>query len=425
MTSSRRALLASAVIVSCMAGLSPVAAGRDRASTANDWRNERWVVESFTGALGGGPAWGPVAETGAGGGSSALCGDRAGNIYFCHGNRIDIITKDGMRHHLAGNGRKGYRDGPAELAEFRIGVRAFYGWYNINCDDRGNVYVPDNGNSCVRRVFKDAKGKWMVETYAGGGGKTLSKGQSCSPREAKISGTLIVAAAPNGLLYIATTSRGYQVTPDGKTLKCLGGWPASTARRKDRPPYLTFRGGGDCDRAGNAYFTAASPMAVVKITPEGDITHIAFECGVDIRKRGDAPPMLAGFNTSACRGSASPDGSCIYVSGGDEYDIRRVPTDLKTTTATLLMNGRWYVMKVHPNANRGRAVFDASATGKPRTEGGRLHNLAINPILGRDYSGNLYGALAHWVGRTQEVKGKGLLGTRVFRIRKLGQGEDE
>ncbi|HUT32798.1 MAG TPA: hypothetical protein VNE39_04920 [Planctomycetota bacterium] len=408
-------------VLLCVSLLAATAAAGD-----DGWRRERWTVEPFTAAMGGGPDWGPVQAVGAS--LWSMAPDRDGGLYLVVGRDhdgegeqyVDIVTPDGLRTHLAGSGALGYRDGPAAEAQFRMGVGAYYGYTNIQVDDRRNVFVPDNGNDCVRRIFKDAQGRWTVETYAGGGQRKLGPGETCPPREAAIGGTILVVAAPDGQLTIATTHACYQVTADGRSLRCLGPWPASVAP-PGRAPRLNCCG-GDCDRQGNAYFVARTPDVVVRVTPDGAMSHIAglVVSGRKPHEVGDGPPLAAYFDTPSS-GFASPAGACVYACGGDEYDIRRVPTDLKTTTATLLKNGRWYIMPVHPNRNRGPAAFDPALEGKSRAEGGPLSNLVVAPLVGRDAEGNLYGKINDWSGRTQDVAGRGLLGTRVFRLRRLAE----
>jgi len=393
---------------------------------AADWRTERWTVEDFTGAIGGGPAIGPAAAADSGFRPAALCGDDEGNIYMLCGHAVFIVTADGMKRRLAGRDRPGYCDGPATRAMFDQGNPYNIG-RGIQRDNAGNLFVTDNGNRVVRRIYNKDDG-WHVETWAGGGKRELRPGESCPAREFSMY-NFAIAAGPDGQLTIATPRHAYQVTPDGKTVKNLGRWPKSA---------LSEKGGliiqmGDCDAAGNAYFVFRGPPAdvVMKVTPGGEVSHLA---GFNRKMRsfpnlksyqkphhiGDGPPREAYFDTPTSL-TAEPDGSCVYVCGGDEYDIRRVPTDGKTTTATLMQNGRWHMMKVHPNRNRGKPVYDPAATGPPRTEGGALTNLANCHLVGRDRVGNLYGLLYPWVGATQHVASEGPLTSRVYRIRRLGE----
>lgn len=401
-------------------------------SAADGWRNERWVVEAFTGAMGGGPEWGPVAGVGAG--MWYMAPDGQGNLYIAVGRGadsdgeqfVDIVTPDGIRRHLAGSGALGYRDGPAEEAEFRMGVGSYYDFTNIGADDRGNVFVPDNGNGCVRRIFKSAEGKWTVETYAGRGKKNVAPGESCAPGEANLGSNLHVAVARDGTLTIGDVNKVWRLPPDGKTIQCLGYWPDSVGIYGGKPvpkgghARMNICGGG-CDAEGNAYFGARSNDVVCKVSAKGEIMHVAGMLLSDWGKRteiGDREPLKILCDTPSSF-VVDPSGTCTYLCGGDEYDIRRIPSDPKATTATMLKNGRWHVMNVHPNKNRGPAEFDPAATGKPKTEGGTLTNLVVTPLVGTDREGNLYGKMNSWSGMSIDVAGQGTLGTRVYMIRRV------
>lgn len=403
------------------------------------WQEQRYVVEEFTMAMGGGPKWGPV--EGVGVSVSSMAQDKDGNRYIAVGNGtsvdgeqyIDLVTPDGIRCRLAGTGRFGYRDGPADHAEFRMGVGSYYGFSNIGVDDRGNVFVPDNGNDCVRRIFKNAEGKWTVETYAGRGTKELKPGESCAPREAKIRGNLHVAVATDGTLTIGAATLCYRVSADGKKLTCLGGWPLGIGHYGGKPaqpgdfPIMRHCGGG-ADRNGNAYFGARSNDVVCQVDAAGKITHIAGVLAPSREAGGklpDGPPLEAFFDTIASA-FVEFSGECVYVCGGDNDQIRRVPTDLKTTTATLLNNGMWYVKRVPNNGDRVHAnpkqPFDPAGTGKPKSEGGNLGDLMCSPLVGIDRDGTLYGRMQIWDGLTHWVKGPDgprLLPTRVFKIRRV------
>ena len=395
-----------------------------------DWRDERWIVEPFTAAMGGGPEWGPAACVGRN--LQYMVQDKDGNFFLnvaatsgAASQRIDIITPDGVRWPLAGTGGPGFQDGPAAEAQFKLGVGSYYGFTNVSVDDRGNVFVGDNGNGRVRRIFKDANEKWTVETYAGGGGKELGAGAACAPREAKLPhGTMMVAAAPDGTVYVGTVSRAYLIDKDAKSIKRLGPWPDSISRKGAKGNRMNLCGAG-CDKNGVAYFASRTTDVVCRVTPNGKIEHIAgatiLKRDAESSKTGDrAPPLLANFDTPSSM-FVDHSGEVIYMCGGDEYDVRRVPTDMKTTTATLLQNGRWYVLGRHPNNNRPAKgpVFDPSLEGKPKMEGGKVCNLLVTPLVGIDREGNLYGKMNTWSGPTIDIKGKGYLSTRVYKIRRV------
>lgn len=382
------------------------------AAFAGNWQAERWSVADFTGALGGGPDGGPAEQ--AGGIPYALCGDRAGNLFLTYGQFIDIVTPDGMRSHLAGNGELGFRDGAAHKAEFRLGLNAYYGARNLACGPDGSVYAADGGNRRVRRIHR-MEGQWRVDTWAGGGSRRLGPGESAPPNTVAFSGTIAVAVTPAGEVTLADNHGAYRMTADGRVIRYLARWPSSVFYNKTRSGNLNAMM-GDADRAGNVYFVSRTPDVVIKITPDGAVHHVAGRATRDKAQQllGDGPPLQAFFDTPTSI-AAQPDGSAVYVCGGDEYDIRRIPGDGAGTTATLMQNGKWYRASVHPDRSRGRAVVKPNAGGKLKPDGD-LTILMVSHLIGRDAQGNLYGSLNHWSGMTQYVEGEGLLGTRAFLI---------
>jgi sugar lactone lactonase YvrE len=73
--------------------------------------------------------------------------DRHGNIYLADdfNHCIRVIRPDGQVATLAGTGEPGYRDGPAEVAQFDHPV-----WTILGPD--GALYVADSGNNCIRKI---------------------------------------------------------------------------------------------------------------------------------------------------------------------------------------------------------------------------------------------------------------------------------
>ena len=355
------------------------------AVSASGWQAERWHAADFTSALGGGPDGGPMEQ--AGGTPYALCGDQAGNLYLAYGQFIDIVTPDGMRSHLAGSGEFGYRDGAAHQAEFRLGLNAYYGARNLACGPDGSVYVTDGGNRRIRRIHQ-AQGQWRVDTWAGGGSRRLGPGESVLPNAVAFSGTIAVAVTPAGEVTIADNYGAYRMTADGREIRYLARWPTSAYYRDAKSGKLNVMM-GDADRAGNVYFVSSTPHVVIKITQEGKALHLAGNVTRDraAQKAGDGPPLQAFFNTPGSV-AVEPDGSAIYVCGGDEYNIRRIPGGGTGNTATLMQNGQWYRASVHPNKSRGPAVVKPDAKGKLKPDGD-LTILMVSHLLGRDAQGNL------------------------------------
>jgi hypothetical protein len=88
--------------------------------------------------------------------------DDSGNIYIAQSyqNNIRKINKAGIISTVAGNGKMGYSGdgGPATAAEFNTPD-------DITSDSKGNIYIIDVGNNCVREVDKSG----IIKTIAGNG----------------------------------------------------------------------------------------------------------------------------------------------------------------------------------------------------------------------------------------------------------------
>lgn len=380
------------------------------------WLEEQWWVVPFTKAMGGGPDFGPAADVGAS--VHSLTADADGNTYIIVSSsdigvhRVDIITAAGVRMPLAGTGRRGFRDGPAARAQFDFSGLA-YQPTGIQIDDRGNIFVADTGNRRIRRIFRDDDGDWQVDTWAGGGEDSLEVGDVGDPLQIDL-GRVIVAASRDGRVVGCGMSGCYMIDAEGAQIRSLGR-VEETDSEGNLLRMNVFR--GDCDNDGVCYFITRSPDFVIRVTPSGEVARIAgfiFEELPKPHHLGDLPPLEAYFDTPPSL-VADPDGEAVYICGGDEYDVRRVPTDMVTTTATLVKNGRWYIMEEHPNRNRGPAEFDPTVGGVSSIVGGDLTNLAVAPLAGGDRLGRLYGYLNHWTGATIRVDGS-LLPTRVFRL---------
>jgi hypothetical protein len=371
----------------------------------------RWTVTGFTDALGGGPATGPALE--ARGSAGSICGDASQNVFLADNQFVDIVTPDGQRHHLAGTGHPGLRDGPAYRAMFRMGINSYYAMYNIACNKLG-VFIGDTGNRRIRRLFRTPHG-WMVETWAGGGAKRLHLGENAPAKTVSLPRTFALAALPNGEILVGSYGGYYRVSPDGTRVRFEHAWPPDVARRKGRKAQLNVVA-ADADRDGNAYFLSRTPNVVVRVGADGTVSHWA---GLVLFKPpkpyaiGDGPRKFV-FLDATDSLVASPAGNAVFVCGGDEYDIRRLPTN-DDSTMTLMQNGQWYHASVHPNRSRGGATFRPSATGRLRPDG-RLTLLMVTSLPGRNGQGMLYGLLNTWTGMTQYVEGTGLLPTRIFRL---------
>lgn len=76
----------------------------------------------------------------------AVAADSRGNVYILErgGNALRLVTPKGIITTVAGNGEKGFRDGPALEAQFGSPK-------HICVDDKDIVYIADDQNKAIRR----------------------------------------------------------------------------------------------------------------------------------------------------------------------------------------------------------------------------------------------------------------------------------
>lgn len=91
----------------------------------------------------------------------AVAADSKGNVYILErgGNAIRVVRPDGTIETVAGNGKRGLKDGPALQAEFGSPK-------HICVDDQDAVYIADDENRAIRRYDPVTK---VVTTILGEG----------------------------------------------------------------------------------------------------------------------------------------------------------------------------------------------------------------------------------------------------------------
>ena len=129
-------------------------------------------------------------------------------------NSIVFRIRWGQARVLAGNGTRGWRDGPADQAMFDFGVGS-YSDAGIACDASGSVYVSEGQAGRLRRISRGPDGTWRVTTLAGGGDLMPAKGQWVPARRMKVGCASRFALAADGSVYFATYGGIYQLK-DGK-----------------------------------------------------------------------------------------------------------------------------------------------------------------------------------------------------------------
>ncbi|WP_426416999.1 hypothetical protein [Aestuariirhabdus sp. LZHN29] len=375
--------------------------------------NEQWQVAPFVGAISGGPDFGDAVQSGSA--LHHLCGTEDGSLFLASGQRIDRIDATGQRWPIAGDGFEGLIDGNANNARFRMGVSVFYKSHNLACAHNTQVFIGDTGNGRVRRLYKSGA-LWLVDTVAGGGTRqSATTGKTVSAESLNLGNLFSIASPGKQRLIIATRLGAWAVNPLEKTASWLGFWPSSiTMPGKTQAQLQPMM--GDADRHGNSYFVSRTPDVVIKVDDKGKLHHFAGIVASHPKPHhiGDGDPMAVYFDTPNSL-TVEPGGSAVYVCGGDEYDIRRIPTTKGEETQTLMQNGRWGYSSLHPNKARGAAVFLPQAKGQLKPKG-NLSVMMVSPLYGRDWEGNLYAGLVPWVGMSQFIAGKGLNKTHTFKL---------
>jgi hypothetical protein len=260
-----------------------------------------------------------------------------GTLYMLVGTQeLDMrisALKNGRVYTLVNNGYGGFRDGPAERARFSCFRRGHYNTqYDLKSDNKGTLYLSDMGNARIRRLAKNADGRWFMDTVVGGGTNTLKVGESAPATELKLAdGVIHLAVAGDDLIWVITVEdRGlYRYTPsNGKATRFsmrVEGIP--NPGFLEGPQWAFYNADGD--RNGNAYFVTemTDSSAFWKIAQDGKITHLAGFFGhQDPQKSIYAGPLKESYFWTVVTMTA-PRGRFIYVNAGDHCVPRRIPVD--------------------------------------------------------------------------------------------------
>ena len=129
---------------------------------------------------------------------SDIAVDTAGNIYIVDNldNKVRVVNTAGIITTLAGIGTPNYTGdgGPADSAQLNSP-------FGVAVDNKGNVYIADAQNSCIRKVNDSG----IISTFAGNGtiGITGDGGQATA---ADLNDPVSVAVDSLGNVYIADVS---------------------------------------------------------------------------------------------------------------------------------------------------------------------------------------------------------------------------
>ena len=200
---------------------------------------------------------------------SALAVDKAGNVYVADGD-IRKITPDGVVTTLAGSpgaAGVGSADGTGPAAQFD-------GPQGIAVDASGNIYVADNGNDTIRKVTPIG----VVTTLAGTAGVRGSADGTGSA--AQFFSPMGLAVDWSGNVYVADQANGTirKIFPNGAVTTLAGSSGIDGVGNADGTGAAAqFRGpsGVAVDGGGNVYVADTGNNEIRMVTPAGVVTTLA------------------------------------------------------------------------------------------------------------------------------------------------------
>jgi hypothetical protein len=235
-------------------------------------------------------------------------------------NSVIFRIRDGSARIFAGDGTRGGRDGPADQAQFDLGVGS-YSDAGIACDAAGNVYVSEARAGRLRKIHRRDDGRWWVTTVAGGGDRMPTKGEWIPAAQMKVGCTSRFALTPDA----AVTFAGY-----GGIYRIAGGKATLLADVKELKAQLGAKtaihdwhvGGSHVGPDGAFYWMPGGGPNLLRFDPKtGRAERVA---GIGKVVQGlDGPSLLeSGFHTVLI--AYRPDARVMYTCGGDESTPRRI-----------------------------------------------------------------------------------------------------
>jgi sugar lactone lactonase YvrE len=292
--------------------------------------------------------------------------DALGNTYVADetNNLIRKITPQGAVSTLAGQaGVAGSDDGRGASATFNMPA-------DLVVDAKGNVFVADMGNNCIRKISPDG----TVSLFAG---DPANPGWADGPgATAEFIHPQGLVLGPDGNLYVADTSNNMirKIAPDGTVSTYAGSGQARLtdgvgATAEFNQPY-----GITMDGSGHLLVADAGNSAIRSIDlATGAVTTLAG--GHPGATDGDG--KAAKFN-GICRIAADPRGF-LLVADTNNHAIRKVTsTGTVTTVVGTLKDGKGSLMGIKLGDLPGQVTYPSGMAIAPD---GSLLALSDNCIL--------------------------------------------
>ena len=284
---------------------------------------------------------------------SGVATDNSGNVYFAdsYNSCIRKINTSGIISTIAGNGTAGYSgDGGAAT---NASLNSPFG---LIADNSGNIYIPDYGNSVVRKI--NASG--IISTIAGNGIAGFS-GDGGAATFAKLFLPFGVAVDNSGNLFVSDygNSRIRKINPSG-IISTIAGNGTFTFSGDDGPATNAGIGsafGITVDASGNVYIADRVNQRIRKVNVSGIISTVAGNGTAGFTgDSGDATAAeLSGPNDMAIDNSGN-----MFISDNGNSRIRKVSSVYNQVTK--VSNISKYI-KVYPNPTSGNFAVAMSGTG--------------------------------------------------------------
>ena len=258
--------------------------------------------------------------------------DAQGNMYIAElsGGRVHRLTPANILTTISGDGSKSYQGdgGPAKEGTFN-------GMHNVAVTPKGEVYISDSWNFCVRKI--DAKG--LLSTVVGTGKRGFS-GDGGPLRQADFSFTMCITLnATHDRIYIADLqNRRIRVAnlKSGKVSTIAGngkrGVPTD-GTLATRSPLVDPRAVAP-DSQGNIYVLERGGHALRVVRPNGKIYTVA---GTGKRGKLDGPGQQATFG--APKHICVDDADNVYIAD-EANDLIRKYDPRTGRVSTILGHGK-------------------------------------------------------------------------------------